>query len=427
MKRRWASFGTLAVLFAVLCFPLIFSSRRTNYETDERNWHLPATRQIRTHWPALDLRLDSLSATAPGYHYFLATASLVTGTSRVALRLVTWAVSLALLFLLWRLFPLSANRWALAAILPLACSNFFVKSASWVVTDNAGLLCAAAVLAAVFFARHSRAGWIAGIAGGAATFVRQLHIWTAVPTALVGFHATSRSKGWWRRVWLLFPVAIPFAVLAILAWRWHGLVPPAWQTYQTSAGFGETASLCFIAALFLLLALPYRCALRGPKIDLGRWEIVGAVAGLLLATIGPTSLDPAAGRWSGYFWPIVGHLSVIANRSIVFLVLAPLGGALFVEMTRLLAREAGRFEATTWLLSFLAWAATFLPNRFVYQRYFEPMILVFLVVWLALIRRNRNADEGLRRGWLPALAAVQLALTLATAHYQTLAAGVTAG
>ena len=91
------SFVGLAVLFALLCLPLLVSDRVTNYTFDESNYHLPAIRQIRAHWPRLDLLADSLSATAPGYQYALATASFVTTSHRLPLRLVNFAVSLGVL------------------------------------------------------------------------------------------------------------------------------------------------------------------------------------------------------------------------------------------------------------------------------------------------------------------------------------------
>ncbi|HWA87034.1 MAG TPA: hypothetical protein VG710_12470, partial [Opitutus sp.] len=129
-----AAFVLWALVFALLCWPLIFLSHPSNYEGDEKEYYLPAIEAMRAHWPQMDLRADSLSATAPGYAYVLATASRVVGDSVLAMRMLNWVVSLAVLFLLWLVLQDTRCRPLTLALAPLALSNFFIKSASWVVT-----------------------------------------------------------------------------------------------------------------------------------------------------------------------------------------------------------------------------------------------------------------------------------------------------
>jgi len=62
-----SSFVWIALVFGGLCLPLVLCDRSSNYSGDEAAFYLPAIRQIRANWPALDLRRDCLSATAPGY------------------------------------------------------------------------------------------------------------------------------------------------------------------------------------------------------------------------------------------------------------------------------------------------------------------------------------------------------------------------
>ncbi len=423
MTGRWNSFASLALLFAVVCAPLILSQRGTKYTADERNWHIPATRQIRAHWPSLDLKADSLSATAPGYHYFLATVSLVTGTSRLALRGITWGVSLGLLYFLWQLFPSDRRMWAMAALLPLAMSNFFVKSSVWVVTDNPGMLCATVTLAALFLSEGKAATWRAGIAAGAATFIRQLHVWTAAPTALLAWRTWHRSDRRPIDLALSLPVILPVAVVLLLFLSWHGLVPPAWQSYQVNAGIGTgaIASFCYILAVDFIIGLWFWLAAVDEKLTTALRSapaLLAAAAGLALALVTPTDYNPPDGRWGGYLWNLAAHLPVIGHRSIVFLLLTPLGAALLAAMAARLDRHIGRFEALAWFGSYTVWAATFLPNKFAYQRYFEPMTLVFFILWLLLLVAKTNMIRQ-KPGWLWTLAVVQLAITLATAHYET--------
>ncbi|MFI5358096.1 MAG: hypothetical protein ACHQ4G_12250, partial [Opitutales bacterium] len=191
-----ARLGTLLALFLALVLPLLLSSRTTNYVADEQAYYLPAVRAIAAHWPRLDLLADSRSATAPGYPYFLATLSQVTGTGLVTLRTINLLVALALLVTLWQLFPPRQSPLALAALLPLACSNFVVKSAAYVTTDNPALLTTTACLALLLFNRRpalALAG--ASVTGALAVFARQISIWVVAPLA---WQSIGSRRIWWR-------------------------------------------------------------------------------------------------------------------------------------------------------------------------------------------------------------------------------------
>lgn len=412
---RW--FPALFALFALLCVPLMLVEHEGPYTADETAYYLPAIRQIRTHWPALDPSRDSLSATAPGYHYFLATVSLLTGTGRWPLRVVNFAVSAAVLIVLWRVWPVGTDpRLALAALLPLAASNFFVKSASFVVTDNAALLTVTAALVALSFSSRPAAGIHAGIFSAAAVFIRQSNTWLAGPLAV--YLCQARARTWH---WVAF--AFPFGVLFWLASAWGGLVPPAWQpVHYGAAGLVPAAGAYALAVLAPLGAAYYAAALASDWRDDFRSPLVavGLVAGLGLALSGPTTPDYETGRWGGYFWSLAGRLPAWGDRSCVFLALTPLGGAMLVVLTRRLWRETGR-AALPWLAAFAAWSVASLANRQVFHRYFEPTILVLLICWLALLARARMAQGRATSDLRPlaALGLVQVSITMITAHGRT--------
>ncbi|HEX2852735.1 MAG TPA: hypothetical protein VHO24_05810 [Opitutaceae bacterium] len=424
MTRFTRSFGFVALLFAVLCAPLMLSRHEGSYADDEVNFHLPAIRQIHANWPALDLNRDALSAISPGYHYVLATVSMITGSGRMPMRLTTWVLSLALLGLLWRSFNPTFRFGAAAVILPLACSNFFIKAASWTTTDNAGLLGVVAVLATSFLTPGTRGRWYAGAASAATTFLRQLHVWTLVPVGWRGLEEIVSHRGPDRRLSrmaALLPVLLPTAVMGLLVWKWHGLVPPKWQTIVSPPGSGPTASYCYLLTIFLVFGIFYYSAIAAKNLRedfRARPALIGGLAGLVIALSGPTTYSMASGRWGGYLWAVAGQLPAIGGRSLFFILLAPLGGALLGAMIMRLAHQAGRDVAALWSVSYLAWAATFLPNRLVFQRYFEPMTLVFLIFWILLMLRAKP-DSALQTKRLHLLTAAQLLVTFATAHYQT--------
>lgn len=413
----WRPFGAWVLAFAILCAPLILARDHSNLSDDEAEYYLPAIAQIRSHWPRLDLVRDSLSATSPGYPYVLATVSLVTGPSRVALRIVNWIVSAAVLALFWSLLRRHGAGLTLA-LAPLALSNFFVKSASFVVTDNAALLAIGlAVVALLFTADFS--GVRRGALGAAlAVAIRQTNAWLVLPLAIReamdARREHRRARGWW--------LVLPLVPLGILALAWHGLVPPVWTERQVAEGGFSLTPLVYELAVLATLGWPFYLAVTTPAEGRallrrrGFW--LAAAAGLALSVLVSTVPDHAAGRWGGYWWSIAARLPVIGHTSPVFLVLAAAGGALAFALVDRLARTAGAVAALRWTATLAAWSATALVNHFVFHRYFEPPLLVFLIAWIAL-QSAGHATAGLARRWpLLALAAGQLGLTLVTTHAQ---------
>jgi hypothetical protein len=413
-SSRW--FSALAALFTLCCLPLLFATRENNYTWDETSYHLPAIRQIREHWPGLDLLKDSLSATAPGYHYLLAGKSHLTGHGRLPLRLVNFTVSLGLLGLLWQIWPAgSSARLAFLAVLPLAASNFFVKSASCIVTDNAALLTIAGSLAALFFGSAPRGPrWSSGLAT-AAVCIRQSSVWLVMPL-LIRLTGSGRS----RVRWLL--LAPPLLALGWLVAAWHGLVPPAWQDkHQATAGLVPAAGAYALSVLGILGAAYYAAGRPVTwTADLRNvWTGLGALAGLSLALAGPNVPGYTEGRWGGYLWDLAARLPMGQTYSPLFLLLAPVGGAVLAMLARRLWLEAGAAAALPWLAAYVAWLVSGLSNRLVFHRYFEPVTLVLLICWLALVIRSRPpvSSPGLKP--LAILGAGQLLVTLLTAHART--------
>jgi hypothetical protein len=421
MKPRVSPFFWVVALFAALCLPLILAKGR-GYSWDETRYYIPAILQIREHWPRLDLRADSLSATAPGYPYLLASASFLIGSGRLNLRLANWGVSLAILWIVWRQLPFSRRSLALVALLPLAASNFFVKSASWVVTDNAALLGMALVLAGALGGKESFPAWAQGIVAAVTVMVRQTYVWLAVPVGLQCLRGSRRA---------LFGAAsslLALGVLVLLALSWGGLVPPEWTAAAQVHGSGWVAgfaSFAYILSVFAAVGVVYYFAASGMK----RWRqdflnvvsCLAALFGLFAALIGPTDFSYSDGRWGGYFWPLIASLPAPGHRSLFFLAAAPLGGALLGAMFTHLKRARGFTRAFIWISSYCAWAATFFPNRELFHRYYEPATLLFVIYWLGMAA-NEEELEGPQAAALGALAAVQLAITLVFAFGRTFAA-----
>jgi len=405
----------LCVLFGCLCFPLIFSKQECNYSQDETSFHLPAVRQISAHWPSLDVANDSLSATAPGYHYFLATVSFITGQNVVTLRLVNWAVSTLVLVVLYRhVRRLLPRLDSTLILLPLAFSNFFVKSASWVVTDNAALLLVTLCLLSCLKQRtRARQNWTESLLICASVFIRQMTVWLlGLPWAAALASPTAERR---RRLMQAGVGTLPpLAVLAFLAFRWSGLVPPAWRDTSTAVSLVGPVYLLSVFSTFAIFYLPSQPS--APTRLLWKFTLGGAaVFGFVLSLFPSTIPDYATGRWGGYLWNLAGYCPSPGGRNLLFVTLCTIGTVWVARIWLMLSVKENIQAATVFLAGLTAWAATFVVNRQVFHRYFEPTILVFLI---ALVPMLVQGAPNLRR-WRLGLAfcsAVQLALTLATAH-----------
>lgn len=403
----------LTGVLLLLSLPLLVLREIPNYSSDEANFHLPAVRQIAGHWPRLDVTADSLSATAPGYHYALATLGQITGTRLRTMRAINFLVSaavLGLLALVWQRRG-GAPALAIAAILPLAASNFFVKSASCLVTDNAALLCVAGGLSAVFFCSAptpaSFGFWAVG-----ATAVRQSNVWLSGLGAVAAIAALGPVR---RRLFLGVAALAPLAALGLLWSQWHGPVPPAWrEPHLARPNASMLAPLVYLLALAALLAPAYFMAagerLRGRD---SRWIGGASALGFLLALVGPTNFDHDAGRWGGYLWEASRHLPHFGRRSLFFLVLCPLGSVAIVSLARALWQRNLPRAAILWITGLVCWASTLIVNQQAFHRYYEPTLLLFLISWLLLMQSPRPAAPT-RGLWL--LGGAQIVLTVATAH-----------
>jgi hypothetical protein len=412
----------LLLILLGLALPVIFfGTRETIYAHDQAEYHLPAIRQIHASWPRLDLARDTLSAVAPGYHYVLATVALVIGPGEAGLRIVNMLVGFAAVYLLYRF---ARNRFpparAFVLLLPFVLSNFVIKSAAWIVTDNAGLATAILTLLLLFDGRLSNPfDPRPGLAAAIATMVRQLNVWLMAPVLLRMFltaasvpeKGQARPKGASAFIGLAAALS-PAVVIAFLFRAWHGLVPPAWR--DTSLSF-SLCPLSYLLSVFGLLGFFYLGALRTglgwsrPKDPL---ILALAALGFAAASLSPTSYSPDQGRWGGYFWGAASVLPTVANRSLLFLTLAPLGGAMLGWFFRAIERGSGRQSARLWLAATASWAATFLVNRQVFHRYYEPIILVFLVIGATLAAPGERESTARFAARLSLLSLAQLGLTL---------------
>lgn len=400
----------LLCLLGALAAPMLFSHRESNLTWDEQAYYLPAVERIGAHWPRLDLLEDSLSATAPGYAYFLATVGRVTGTGVLTLRLVTFLISAVAIVYLVRAWPGGVSLDAVAVVAPLALSNFFVKSSAFVVTDNPALLCTAIALVAVIWSEPA-ATFRAGLAAAVGVLIRQSSAWLVAPLLLGAWTGPGRRI----RLRGIAGALPPLLALGVLVVAWHGLTPPAWRDVHLQSGLGHLLAIAvYLLALLALFAPAYLHAGGQRLLRADRWSLAGAATGLILAAAGPTTYSESAGRWGGYLWHATRHLPAIQERSLLFLVLAPAGGWFAARLLGALGGSGSDRRGLRWTGTLAAWLAANLVNAQSYHRYYEPLLLVMLILWLGLVRPSQPGGKGPRRGALWLLAAAQIVLTIAT-------------
>jgi len=363
----------------------------TFHGSDARVYQLPTILQ-------LSERLDFSnypSAQTPLYHLLTAAWGELVGFELWKLRLLnvvfSYGAALALLRLLRRATPLQPWQ-AFALTLVFALSPYFFGASFTLLTDNLAILFALLALERIhrFAADGSLATfalacmWTAG-----AVLTRQSFLWLVLVAA-------------WFLVWAAAPLrckaagaallALALAPLAALVAEWGGLVPPGADPASCGLctdrpGVGRDALTLRTVGFTVALLGAYAAAVFGPGLlrRARSWRglprpsalALGVGAGVLLLAISPLAYQPIvpgqAGD-AGYLWKISDRLPVVLGSSLLFWLLVPLGS---VAALLLLRRAGPGSLPAVYLAAFLIAA---LPVRLVYQKYFDPFVLLALAL-----------------------------------------------
>jgi hypothetical protein len=402
----------------------------TFHGSDAPTYQLPTILQLSER---LDFS-DYPSAQTPLFHLVMAGWGELVGFELWKLRLLNVAISygaaLALLRLLRRATGLDELP-AFALTLAFVLSPYVFGASFTLLTDNLAILFALLALERVH--AYSRSGSLgafalACLAIGAAVLTRQSFLWLVpvaafflarreLPRLLLPGAAAARLGG---GAALLAVSLVPLAALAI---EWNGLVPPSadplscglctdrpgvgrdsltlrtvgftvallglyatlvlgpslwrrWRALRSPAGRAARAALATRPGRVLGVALGggRRQLLR----PLGRLLAVAVAAGVALLLVSPLEyvpLRPDAPGDAGYLWRVSDRFPTVLGSSLVFWALVPLGAA----AAALLARRAGWFALPSVYLGAFLVAA--LPVNLVYQKYFDPFMLLAVALF----------------------------------------------
>jgi hypothetical protein len=392
----------------------------TFHGSDARIYQQPTILQLSER---LDLS-DYPSAQTPLYHLITAGWGEVVGFELWKLRLlnvaISYAMALALLRLLRRATPLGGPA-AFALTLAFVLSPYVFGASFTLLTDNLAILFGLIALERIHaFAREGSvaAFAVACLAIGAAVMTRQSFLWL-VPVAAFFLVLPPLDP---RRVAaggaMLALALVPLTALVI---EWNGLVPPSADPASCGLctdrpGVGRDALTLRTVGFTLALLGMYAALVLGPSLSrrarrlrnpvvraagralaaarirprLPAALVAGAAAvGVALVLLEPLEYMPARPGVqgdAGYLWRLSDHLPTVLGSSLLFWLLVPVGAV----AAALLARRAGWTSLpSVYLAAFLFGT---LPVNLVYQKYFDPFMLLAVALFArpADLRRPRD-------------------------------------
>jgi hypothetical protein len=423
----------LAVLFACAVLPVImFGSDATSEASDEAAAHLPTVLQFAAQLPTPDLR-DYPSATGPGYHLLMAVPARL-GVGVHGLRIIASLAGLALLLLVWRTAARAAGPTvALALTLPLLMSTYVLSGSAWLTTDVLSVLIGTTMVAiAAWWMPTTRTFLTLAVLFVAALSVRQTNVFLAAPILAAGIlgsplgRSASDAEQWsgdeprsWSRLAAAFLALVPAALLLLaLVNMWGGLMPATFRSMHdkglspVAPAYGLALLGTWAAIALLPMAPEVLHTVRRHALAI---TLVASLA-FLGAVVADSTWSVEQGRWGGAYWMIVKAFPAFGGRSIV-IVAAAVVGAVLAAVLWIRAAEIRRGrQATIVLVSLLALMVVQAGNSQVWQRYFDPAILVALA-WLISLGINRTRPHSAGRAVLGALLLAGVQATISTLDY----------
>jgi len=397
-----------AALHALVAAGAIVAGIKGTYAWhDQVDYHLPTINTMAGQLPAPVLS-DYQSATSPGYHLLMALLVRV-GAEELALHLVNVSIGAVFVALVAALAARFMGGWAgLLAGATLALSPYTVNPSVFLATDNfANALIVGAFLCALPIASGgarlpvrcaAAASFLAMLAAG----VRQISVYAS---AFVGAAFVARACGErrWPRLQHLVAGALAIlpavALVGALVVTWGGLVPPSFQGYHGSGG--NPATPVYALALVSIWGGAACLAIPGFLRELltMRAAVAGVLAGIACCAV-PSNYVVHV-RFGGTLWTIAAKLPAIADRSLLLVPMAAIGAAVLAAYLRIWARSndtAARGVGAFALLAFVGLVFTQTANSQCFERYLQPLTVVFMTVAAA-------AMAGRAARWWPFAAA----------------------
>jgi hypothetical protein len=407
-RLDWLQRGLLALPFLIGIAVLqgLTVEIDTFHGSDARVYQLPTILQLSER---LDFS-DYPSAQTPLYHVLTAWWGELVGFELWKLRLLnvffSYAMALALLRLLRRATPLEPWQ-AFALTLLFVLSPYVLGTSFTLLTDNLAVLFALLALERIHaYTRGAGLGAfaLACAAIAAALLTRQAFVWLVPVAAVFLLRIDLRSPS--RLVAGAGMLALSIVPLGLLVLEWDGLVPPSADPASCGLcddrqGLAREALTLRTVGFTVALAGAYGALVFGPSVvrrlrrlcssPLARAYVgltggasqvrtrllVAAAVGVLLLVISPLLYQPITPQQAGdagYLWQLSDRFPELFGSSLLFWALVPLGCVVLY----LLVTRAGIWSLPAVYLACFLLAA--LPVRLVYQKYFDPFVLLALAL-----------------------------------------------
>ncbi len=346
--------------------------------------HLRAITAYSSHWEKM--ATNDYSPNIPGYYTFFGAVRRWITTSVPGLRFVNLLLTAGLVWTLaLAVSPGCPAPLAVLLATPFMFSDSVFSRAIWLGSDNPAWWGILVLLLLALRRRMSATAYVtAGFAVVCVLSLRQNQIWI-VPVMLVAafLGAGDRPQLAWAGVRRAFAMALAILPsLLVVAWyvlRWRGLVPPVFQ--RQHQGF----SLSALPMTFVLLAIfgAFYLTAVWPQIR-NRWTTdragflhylgAGFAVGLISGVCGESSYL----RWYREFgiWAIARHTPVYFGRS-AGIVLLSIAGGLVAGMFLLVSARRDRWIFSVALLAFIV---AQIPHKAMFERYYEPFVLMLLAL-----------------------------------------------
>lgn len=368
-------------LVVLVAFHWMAATFPTFHGSDETLFHYPAIKRFFAELPYPNVH-DYSSATGPLFHISFALAAKVVGLSLQSLRLVNIGLSLAAVFVFYRLVARTGTgAQAVLFTLLFGLSPYFFGASFLALTDNIAILFALLAVRSLYRSWESgdSRDWVALCVWIClATLTRQVYIWLAAGAALTLFPWGQTPRGVDLKPAALKAAGLIVACLplAALVLVWGGLTPPSFQQEHVSSSTINPRSGIFGLALVGL----YWVALF-PDI------VIGALRGLLNRGFLPLAIlltasaivlvlvPTSAQEDGGIVWRMSRIGPELLGNGILFWILFPLGILFF--LTALRAEDP--ISARTALLALLFLICN-LPNAKIFQKYYDPLTVAFVIL-----------------------------------------------
>jgi len=359
----------------------------TIFSIDEPKFHYPTILQFAHQLPLPDVR-DYNSATTPLFHILLAIASKITGEDITHLRMVNLLITYITVLMFFKVisdhFRLSFLKAFLFTLL-FTFSPYFFREAFVLLTDNLPVLWL--IIFLHFYLKHKLTGNIKPFLWSlfllmllCLTRQTYLYVWLALVMDILIGGTSLKTKG----------ANIALSIIAIaptllLFYTWHGLTPPSFIKVHTKNSLLNVKPIMYCLSVigFYGLFIPgsniYADFFKAHKIKLIAFAVLSCLV-IYFFPLTKTKED------FGFLWYMAVEVPMLKGTSLLFYFLSAAGVIVLGAMWQ---KEGTSF----FMLFIVGLLLSEVPNKLIFQRYYDSSILVFLILLSAKYHVSNKIDN----------------------------------